>query len=281
MSELKKDSEIGEANNVSTTLGEGRRQYYSIRQYVTKLDQFLYLLKLDHIIFPPHAMKENKRDFQASLNRAKRSVNNLKNSLFRLAPNNLKPKGYRIAAKYRRKKEANLPPLEQGNDVIKKVRTFNDDSETEIIDIADEIVPEERSNSMNNSLTDAIEVSKAAKSLLAMRNSRNTTEINVKRPDVMVQRPNILRLTVPRSSSIDVTKEITLTSDPTRKFRFVKEINLKLPEANTEVTNTPLHTSDLIGAANEKDTPVLELNGILYTVREVDFEEIILLDSTN
>jgi hypothetical protein len=46
-------------SNEAVSLRVNRPQYYTTRQYVAKMDQFLCALELDHVLFPVKAPKES------------------------------------------------------------------------------------------------------------------------------------------------------------------------------------------------------------------------------
>lgn len=66
----------------------GRSPHFNVRQYVSKLDQFIYMLELNHILFPAKTGMNVKRDFRIALRHTKAAVNNLKSKLFCLSNSN-------------------------------------------------------------------------------------------------------------------------------------------------------------------------------------------------
>ena len=66
----------------------GRSPHFNVRQYVGKLDQFIYMLELNHILFPAKTGMNVKRDFRIALKYTKAAVNNLKSKLFCLSNSN-------------------------------------------------------------------------------------------------------------------------------------------------------------------------------------------------
>ena len=71
-----------------TVLKIGRSPHFNVRQYVGKLDQFIYMLELNHILFPAKTGMNVKRDFRIALRHTKAAVNNLKSKLFCLSNSN-------------------------------------------------------------------------------------------------------------------------------------------------------------------------------------------------
>jgi len=80
-----------------TVLKIGRSPHFNVRQYVNKLDQFICMLELNHILFPANTETRIKRDFRNALKCTKTSVNNLKSKLFCLSNSN-KLDGVKLAA---------------------------------------------------------------------------------------------------------------------------------------------------------------------------------------
>jgi hypothetical protein len=71
-----------------TVLKIGRSPHFNVRQYVSKLDQFIYMLELNHILFPAKTGMNVKRDFRIALKYTKAAVNNLRSKLFCLSNSN-------------------------------------------------------------------------------------------------------------------------------------------------------------------------------------------------
>jgi hypothetical protein len=136
---------VNQINSTNTknglTLQVGKIHYCSIRQYVAKVDQFMYLLELEHVLFPAHTNMKVKSDFRAALNRTKKSINHLKNKLFGMA-NSVEPNCSKLAEMRNRRKRKGIdlspPIINDSNEAPKRVKFTEDDKKCDVIDITDD-----------------------------------------------------------------------------------------------------------------------------------------------
>lgn len=277
------------------TLQAGKSHFCSIRQYVTKIDQFLYLLELDHVLFPAYTNMEVKRDFRVALNRTKRSVTNLKNKLFKIAD---KPNGVKMTEmRYKRKRKGeDLSPPSPKN--CKKGPTrFQFTSCKKDSDIIDITSDDERSNvdtfavnstnqsgkvdafAVNNTeqpqKVDAFtaedsKMNEAAISLLTLKNKPVTSIVHLNKINVPMK--NTQRLTLlNRDDLIERIRTYAKQRIDLSKSQ-VETVKLTSPASNThtEVIKVP-----------QKELPVVEINGVSYSIDTVDFEVLPFLVSDN
>ena len=265
-----------------TTLKVNRSHYYTIRQYVAKMDQFLCALQLDHVLFPATISKEVRSDFDLSMRRTKRSINSLKTKLFRLAelakPHRRLMTG--IRQRKRKKEEKLFPPSSSEIETI----DITGEEKSEIIDV---IIPDQE--------VDPSPVREAAMSLLALNGGQEVPEAKTsnlpKDPETPTPKQGLVNQEYYSSGNkiykLHTTQSINLLKkpiNPENKLHITQRINLlrkmissSNPDQNTVQINKPyLYSySGPIIAQPQKSTPVtplIEINGISYSVSEVDFE---------
>ena len=290
MSKSQKDVST-EADTAPLTLNVGRRHFCSIRQFVTKIDQFLYLLEFDRVMFPAYTNKRNKNDFLKSLNCAKKSIDNLKNQLFKLSDDSV-PRGRKYSALrynlYRKERKlSDTVPME--NNLDEQIIAPEIESEIEVIDIADDLsqseiahisVANDTSNSVINQQTE-----EAALSLLSIRN-RVKDNVILKKPETLqFKRPTVLHLKRPEKLKSSPTTTIWSLQDAIEKCKTDQSLNfnqtrpdvdslilnLKNMEAAKMTSVIPFNKNGMPSLLFNPE-PVLSIDGVLYKVSEVDIE---------
>jgi hypothetical protein len=271
----KLDSKSKEASSLRVN----RPQYYTVRQYVAKMDQFLCALELDHVLFPAKSPKEVRRDFDASIIDAKKSVNNLKEQLFKLS-NYSKPSQSSLTGirDRERKKDNILFP----NTLVKVSQNVG---EIETIDITTEEVPEIIDITVQNKEANLSSTNEAALSLLALKGGPDTFKIQsislprkirkqILQPRLLEQgyygTGDIIHNLRTSPDKLHITKSINLLKkqisppNPVSDSVIVNNPYLSVPSKPIEVNMTDLSSTN----------PTIEIDGITYAVSVVDFEVI-------
>jgi hypothetical protein len=271
----KLDSKSKEASSLRVN----RPQYYTVRQYVAKMDQFLCALELDHVLFPAKSPKEVRRDFDASITDAKKSVNNLKEQLFKLS-NYSKPSQSSLTGirDRERKKDNILFP----NTLVKVSQNVKG---IETIDITTEEMPEIIDITVQNKEADLSLTNEAALSLLALKGDQDISKIQ------SISLPRKIRKQILQPRLLEQgyygTGDIihNLRTSP-NKLHITKSINLLKkqvssvnPVSNSVIVNNPyLHTPSKPIEVKMTDlsstNPTIEIDGTTYAVSVVDFEVI-------
>jgi hypothetical protein len=266
-------------NKEASSLRVNRPQYYTIRQYVAKMDQFLCALELDYVLFPAKAPKEVRRDFDASITDAKKSVNNLKEQLFKLSkytkPSHSSLTGIRDRE---RKKDNILFP----NTLVKIAQNV---SEIETIDITREETPEIIDITVQNKEAELSLTNEAALSLLALKGDQDILKIqSISLPSKV--RKQILQPRLLEQGYYGTGDIIHNLRTSPNKLHITKNINLLKkqisslnPVSNSVIVNNPyLPTPSKPIVANIPDlsstNPTIEIDGVTYAVSVVDFEAI-------
>jgi hypothetical protein len=246
--------------NDSTCLKISRPHYYTIRQYIAKLDQFLCLLELDQVLFPSYVAKEMRKNFSTLLKNTKKSVNNLKTELFRLSKNT-KPNGRQMSdMRFRKRKIEDNLPLRN-----KLVKTTKNAGEIEIIDITDSGETETVKISAPCNQADLSQMNEAAVSLLTLRGNHS------------VQRE--------LTNNLCTTGHVIKLSElmKIRKFPTTQQICLlnRTSQANAgegsqgivRVTEPYFNNESIsVEPLNPQLNPILEVDGIPYSISEINFE---------
>ena len=272
------NKKIGKLNSRSSermSLRVNRPQYFTTRQYVAKLDQIMCSLELDHILFPTNAPKEIRRDFDATMDCAKKSINNLKQRLFKLStytkPSHLSMTKIRSR---KRRSDTRLFPN-------KLVKVSQNPSEIETIDITKD-VPDIIMVTEPEARAELSLAKEAALSLLSLKGN-NETPVEQTNPlsDKSVEPAPSTGLSTPGyyKSGNKIYKLHTTQSISSWRKR-IASINPISPGfsslSNTRVTEPCLYlytkptVADMQKLASTET--VVDMNGISYAVAEVDFE---------
>ena len=264
-------------SNEAVSLRVNRPQYYTTRQYVAKMDQFLSALELDHVLFPVKAPKEVRRDFNASMTDAKKSVNNLREQLFKLSEYTKPSQSSLTGIRDRKRKKDNiLFP----NTLVKVAQNV---SKIETIDITREEMPEIIDITVQNKEADLSLTNEAALSLLALKGDQDifkTQSISLPRKiRKQILQPRLLEKGYYGTG--DIIHNLRTSPD---KLHITKSINLLKkqisppnPVSNSVIVGNPyLSTPSKPIEANIPDlsstNPMVEIDGITYAVSVVDFE---------
>ena len=269
-------------SNEKMSLRVNRPHYFTTRQYVAKMDQILCALELDHVLFPTNAPKEIRRDFDATMDGAKKSISNLREKLLKLAiytkPSHLSMT--KIRSRKRRKDNRLFPN--------RLVKISQNPSEIETIDITKD-VPEIIVITEPEAIAELSSTKEAALSLLSLKSGR----------EKLVEQVNCLSNKPEKSAPILLThgfcrtgnKIYNLQTSP-NKLPITQNINLWRKRISTimekqisplnpvsnsvVVTNPYLPTPAMPIIAKMPDLssakPIIEIDGINYSVSVVDFE---------
>ena len=268
----KKIGKLDSKSSERISLRVNRPQYFTTRQYVAKLDQIMCSLELDHILFPTNAPKEIRRDFDATMDCAKKSINNLKERLFKLStytkPSHLSMTKIRSR---KRRSDTRLFPN-------KLVKVSQNPSEIETIDITKD-VPDIIMVTEPEARAELSLAKEAALSLLSLKGN-NETPVEQTNPlsDKSVEPAPSTGLSTPgyyksgnKIYKLHTTQSISSWRKRIASINPVSSTltNTKAPEPCLYLYTKPT-VADIQELASTKT--VVDMNGISYTVAEVDFE---------
>ena len=268
----KKIGKLDSKSSERISLRVNRPQYFTTRQYVAKLDQIMCSLELDHILFPTNAPKEIRRDFDATMDCAKKSINNLKQRLFKLStytkPSHLSMTKIRSR---KRRSDTRLFPN-------KLVKVSQNPSEIETIDITKD-VPDIVMITEPEARAELSLAKEAALSLLSLKGN-NETPVEQTNPlsDKSVEPAPGTGLSTPgyyksgnKIYKLHTTQSISSWRKRIASINPVSSVltNTKAPEPSLYLYTKPT-VADIKKLASTKT--VVDMNGISYTVAEVDFE---------
>ena len=243
----------------------GRSPHFNVRQYVGKLDQFIYMLELNHILFPAKTGMNVKRDFRTALKHTKAAVNNLKSKLFCLSNSNKLSPLKLASMRCKRKKrgiDLSFPKTIGPSRFVTNSETSHNkfdltnnqniveidlEKDVEIIDISE----------------DRDEVRNAAISLIELRDSGHKNAVNVQ----------IAKPIVPIKS----TQELHLNMDKCNNVpkKYGQELHIPMDISVPSVKS--IQVIDLkpfsIPAERIETTPnIVKIGNTTYTIEEANYE---------
>ena len=248
-----------------TVLKIGRSPHFNVRQYVSKLDQFIYMLELNHILFPAKTGMNVKRDFRIALRHTKAAVNNLKSKLFCLSNSNkLSPLKLASMRCKRKKKGVDLsfPKTIGPSRFVTNSEVSHDKSDltnnqniveidlekdVEIIDISD----------------DQNEIRDAAISLIELRDSghKNIVNMQIDKPILPIKNTQELHLNMNKCNKVPVKYGQKLHTPMDISVPSVKSIQV--------IDLKPF----LIPAEGIKTiSNVVKIGNTTYTIEEANYE---------
>gem|GEM_PF-5019992 len=243
----------------------GRSPHFNVRQYVGKLDQFIYMLELNHILFPAKTGMNVKRDFRTALKHTKAAVNNLKSKLFCLSNSNKLSPLKLASMRCKRKKrgiDLSFPKTIGPSRFVTNSETSHNkfdltnnqniveidlEKDVEIIDISE----------------DRDEVRNAAISLIELRDSghKNTINMQIDKPISPIKNTQELHLNMNKCNKVPLKYG--------QKLHIPMDISVPSVKSIQVIDLKPF----LIPAERIETTPnIVKIGNTTYTIEEANYE---------